>query len=215
MKKNNNPLQTINEYYQRFYTAESADEDPLLGWEDRESQTVRFSVLPAVTELEGKKLLDIGCGTGMLYDYLLHIGIETEYTGVDIMKEAVQTAAIRHPDVNFIHGDVFQDDLFKPGEFDIVFASGIFNLDLENNMKFIRKGICKMLELTSETAVFNLLHTRSTDKEPMYYYYTPEEVKDIPDHDAWDVIIIDNYLKNDFSVVCNKKSVNKAKGRSA
>jgi SAM-dependent methyltransferase len=202
----NNPLEQISEYYKKFYTNASAGLEQLLGWEDRKSQTIRFSVLPAVVSLERKKLLDIGCGTGMLYDYLSQIGIETDYTGVDIMPEAVRAASIRHPEVNFIHGDVFRDDLFSPEMFDVVFSSGIFNLDLGNNMKFLRKGIYRMLELTSEAAVFNLLHVRSTDKELMYYYYDPKEVVNIPDQTIWHVSVIDDYLKNDFSVVCKKRN---------
>lgn len=65
-------------------------------------------------------LLDIGCGTGILLDYLRReAGIApSRYTGIDLAQTAVEQAAARHPDAHFAQCDYAAQSL--PGRFDAV-----------------------------------------------------------------------------------------------
>ena len=47
----------------------------ILDWESQESQIKRFEVLSDNVELSGKKLLDVGCGTGDLFGFLISQGM--------------------------------------------------------------------------------------------------------------------------------------------
>lgn len=65
-------------------------------------------------------LLDIGCGTGILLDYLRReAGIApSRYKGIDLAQTAVEQAAARHPDAHFVQCDYAAQGL--PGRYDAV-----------------------------------------------------------------------------------------------
>mgnify|MGYP003549675749 FL=1 len=47
-----------------------------------------------------------------------------------------------------------------------------------------------------------MLNVRSKDKESPYFYYSPEEVFTLAKkYGAKDVLIVDDYLENDFTIV--------------
>lgn len=179
----------------------------VLGWESEKAQQLRFDMLLDSVSLEGKTLLDIGCGMGNLLEYLQSKGINVKYTGVDILKSMIDCVEIKKLYGKFCCTDIFDDDLFEGHSFDIVYTSGIFNLNLDNNQEFLLKAMKKMFELAKEAVVFNLLHKDSPDREGKYFYYDPEEakhlLKNIPGIKK--VIIKEQYLNNDFTVICYKK----------
>ncbi len=179
----------------------------ILGWESEEAQKLRFDVLLDNAELEGKSLLDVGCGTGNLLEYINSKGIHVKYTGVDIMDEMVMKAKSKQLDGEFRCADIFKEDVFKPASFDVVYTSGIFNLNLGNNKEFLANALELFFSLSRETVVFNLLHYASPDREDKYFYFHPDEVKQILSGYSGLLAgtkFVEAYLKNDFTVVCNK-----------
>ncbi|NJD02413.1 MAG: methyltransferase domain-containing protein [Ruminiclostridium sp.] len=179
----------------------------VLGWESKKAQQLRFDMLLDSVSLDGKTLLDIGCGMGNLLEYLNSKGISVKYTGADILKSMIEYAVCKRLNGEFCNVDVFDDGLFADRSFDIVYASGIFNLNLGNNREFLLKAVRKMILMANEAVVFNLLHKDSPDREDRYFYYDPKEVrtllKDI--QGIGKVIIKEQYLNNDFTVVCFMK----------
>lgn len=199
-------LQIIQKYYENNMLNGDA-EYKILGWESEEAQRLRFDMLLNGTELEGKRLLDVGCGTGNLLEYINSKGINVKYTGVDILEPMIKIATGKKLKGNFYHADIFKDNIFKGKSFDIIYSSGIFNLNLGNNRTFLHDAIGLFLGLASEAVVFNLLHVASPDREDKYFYFHPDEIKEIlADYsDAIkEVEIIEAYLKNDFTVICRK-----------
>ena len=183
----------------------------VLGWESEKAQQLRFDMLLKAVSLDGKSLLDVGCGMGNLLEYLDSKGISVKYTGVDILGSMIEYAECKKLKGEFCCVDVFDGDSFDGRTFDIVYTSGIFNLNLGNNREFLFKALKKMLELADEAVVFNLLHKDSPAREEKYFYYDQEEVskllKDFPGIEK--VIINEQYLNNDFTVVCYKKRSSK------
>lgn len=188
----------IRDYYLPKLKDEKSDSE-CLGWENKQAQELRFKVLERVI-FTGASILDVGCGLGNLYDYLNERGYNFEYTGIDILPEMIVRAKAKNAEPEFICGNLFKEDLFNGKKFDIVYASGIFNIELGNNDEFLRNALLKFISLSNKAVVFNLLHNRSKTKEPGYYYQTPETVqKMLPQ--VKNVVFVDNYLDNDFSTI--------------
>lgn len=179
----------------------------VLGWESEKAQKLRFDILMNSVSLEGKSLLDIGCGMGNLLEHIDSKGLLVKYTGVDILQSMIECAECKKLNGEFCCVDVFDNDIFNDRIFDIVYTSGIFNLNLGNNREFLLKALKKMLQLSKEAVVFNLLHKDSPDREDKYFYHDPEEIRELLQGfpEIGKVIIMEQYLNNDFTVVCFKK----------
>ncbi|HUT60383.1 MAG TPA: class I SAM-dependent methyltransferase [Phycisphaerae bacterium] len=180
----------------------------VLDWASAFSQERRFDVLVRHVELAGRSLLDVGCGLGDLLGYLLRRGIDTEYTGVDISKKMLQAARRNHPDGRFVCADVFADEprggpLGETG-FDVVFCSGVFNLNLGNNRQFAARAIPRLCLLARQAAAFNMLHKRAAASDPAYFYFDPDEVLPLVPAAGWRAQLIDDYLPNDFTILCRR-----------
>lgn len=57
-----------------------------------EEQTRKYAIAFSVLTLDFRNVLDFGCGTGLLIDYLEHIGFRGEYIGLDKDLERIKYA---------------------------------------------------------------------------------------------------------------------------
>lgn len=200
-------FEVIKSYYEENM-AKGLPEYGILGWESEEAQHLRFDAMLSKVDLDGKKLLDVGCGTGNLLEYIGSKGMKVQYTGVDILDQMIDIAKSKKLGADFIKADIFKENIFKDSSFDVIYTSGIFNLNLGNNREFLKSALELFFRLSRETVVFNLLHTSSPDREDKYCYFHPDEVREIlggfPDRLAR-AEFVEAYLKNDFTVVCTLK----------
>ncbi|URA10435.1 class I SAM-dependent methyltransferase [Thermospira aquatica] len=196
-------MQKLREHYIRFLSAD--EEYAKLDWEDAYSHLKRFEVLQEAVSLEGKSLLDVGCGVASLYRYLKAYNISFHYTGIDALPEMIHIAQKLSPEAHLLTGDPFQNEIFSPESFDVVFASGIFNLNIGYSHDFLYHAIEKMHLWAKEYVVFNALHCRSQCQETTYLYYNPEQVVNFLSKKYGDTLrLIDDYLINDFTIVMKK-----------
>lgn len=104
----------MKEYYARRageYDATSWDEfDPA-----RRIEAERF-----VADLPAGRVLDVGCGTGYLTQFL-----RGDVVGVDQSAEMLELARARVPDGEFVQADV-PPLPFADAEFDLAFTSGVY-----------------------------------------------------------------------------------------
>ena len=184
--------------------------DRILDWENRECQEIRFSILKDFIEdnyLTDFTLLDVGCGLADLYDYLNRFDIHANYTGIDILPQMIDLAKQQHSDLHLITGDIFNNDMpdsIFSERFDVVYSSGIFNIDFGNNYDFLRNAVKRFMSLSKHFVVFNLLADTSLDKESGYFYFNKQQVDTLLiECDCGDYRIITGYLHNDMSVVIN------------
>lgn len=199
-------LEIIKTYYEDNMS-KGLPEYGVLGWESEEAQRLRFDMLLSSVDLEGKSLLDVGCGTGNLLEYINSRGINVSYTGVDILDKMIEKAKDKGLKAQFHHMDIFKNNPFKDGAFNVIYASGIFNLNLGNNKTFLKSALELFFRLSSGAVVFNLLHCASPDREDKYYYFHPDEVGEILaafSDRIKKAEFVEAYLKNDFTVVCNR-----------
>jgi SAM-dependent methyltransferase len=85
-------------------------------------QLLEWSVLEGIrrspVDIEGARVLDVGCGTGYLVHRLVEFGA-AEASGVDLMPARIEEARRRYPQVRFIAANAAKLP-FGDGEFDIV-----------------------------------------------------------------------------------------------
>jgi len=182
----------------------------ILDWASGASQTARFAALADNVPLSGKSLLDVGCGLGDLWAFLKQRSLEVDYTGVDISEKMLSAARKRHENIRFVCADLFadcgQDSIpFGPGTFDVVFSSGTFNLNLGNNISFLPAAIDRLREFSHQYIVFNLLHIRTPQQSSRYAYYDPAVVMEQITLDQWSTQLLEDYLQNDFTVICRRQ----------
>ena len=187
-----------------FYTpwlARETQSAKQVAWDGPYQQYRRFEIFIEQIDLRGKRLLDVGSGTGDLYDYLNKRAIDVDYTGVDILAEMVKCSSQRFPNTRFIHADIFKSRLDEP--FDVVLASGTFSLDLGNNAAFLTRVIDRFSELATHAFAFNLLHELSPRREKSYFYTSPDALRPLLDAYPFKTHIVDDYLDNDLTVIGN------------
>ncbi len=149
-----------------------------LGSGSKERQFLRFKLLLDVGELEGKKILDLGCGFGDLLDFLSKEGITVEYEGWDINEEIIKNAKAKHPGHLFYCKDILNDEDWNSKEFDFVLSSSSFNnklIDLDN-YKLIEAILKRCYAIAKDGVGINFQTDYVDFRREDVFYYSPEEV---------------------------------------
>lgn len=173
----------------------------ILDWESREAQYARFDVLVNNVDLQGRSILDVGCGCGDLFAALKEKGLAMEYTGVDLLPGMIEKAQSLHDDGRFLCGDLFGSETICRDSFDVVFTSGIFNLNLGNNAAFFEAALPVLHGHADEVLVINLLNESSPDRDDHYFYFNPAEAQAKMEALGRRVTVINDYLSNDFTLI--------------
>ena len=196
-------LEIIKNYY-KGELSQDPEKFEYLGWESKMAQFQRFSVLTDYIDLNGKKVLDVGCGLGHLVNHLGNINVDAHYTGLDLLPSMAEEAQLRHNNHTFLSGDIFLENLFELKSFDIIYCSGMFNLNVGNNCDFLYKAVSCFLNLAREKVVFNLLHKKSPKRDNKFYYFYPDQViRELEQlsETFHSIQLIEHYLKNDFTLI--------------
>lgn len=173
----------------------------ILDWESRESQLKRFEVLTTHVDLSGKSLLDVGCGTGDLYGFLEERSVDVKYYGVDILEKMIGRALKNHPGGRFFTGDIFSESMFCKKQFDVVFCSGIFNLNMGDNESLLKAAFPVLFGYAKNYVVFNLLDPDHYIQSSRYSFFKPKEVLHWLRKYTDDARCITGYMQGDFTIV--------------
>jgi SAM-dependent methyltransferase len=121
---------TLRAHYERCLEAAGASPQGV-DWPNARDLEARFDtqlgVLSAVPPgKEAPLLLDLGCGPGLLLDYLAASGRArmVRYHGIDISEAMIMTARSRWPDERFEVRDMLNDPL-APESVDVVIMNGV------------------------------------------------------------------------------------------
>lgn len=143
-----------------------------LGWL-KSRQTVRFEILSEIGDLNNCSILDIGCGFGDFYGFLIKKGLNVEYTGYDINPNLIKIAREVYPIARFEVKDI-EEEVNKV--FDWVFSSGVFNFRLSDNEGFIRSMLRRMFQLSKKGVAADFMSTYVDFKNGEAYYAKPEDI---------------------------------------
>lgn len=121
MKSKDDTRHVVWKFYDTF--ADNYDESRY-GTENQKllDTSAKMVVLDLLGNIEGKNILDCGCGTGRFTNIFTRSGANAK--GVDISKNMLRIAKRKIPSATFINGDVFRLP-FKEKEFDIVVCSQV------------------------------------------------------------------------------------------
>ena len=175
-----------------------------LGFRTRSSQELRFQALLSLGDLDGRQILDVGCGFGDLLVYLLDHGIEPRYTGIDICQPMVQRCRERFDGSNsrFHVADVLE---WQPeDEYDYVVASGIFGLDARGARARIRPTLRQMFGWARNGIAANFLSKRTLEPAEARVYVDPAEALEMGLALTPSVRLDHSYLPNDFTLYLDK-----------
>jgi SAM-dependent methyltransferase len=148
------------------------------GWPKYEDAQTRYRVMLDVVKdtLRPASLLDFGCGTSLLYDYMLRHQINgIEYAGLDVSKKYLALSRSKFPHVPYYCLDVLKDDGSLP-EFDYIVMNGVFtlkhDLPFEEMWDYTRKLVSKVWSKARIGMAFNVM-SKHVDWEREDLFHLP------------------------------------------
>lgn len=147
-------------------------------WPNAEDLQTRFNVmLSGVPHTDGPvRLLDVGCGVGLLFDHLVdHIvpGSWT-YAGLDISPAMIEQARRRHPQARFMVRDLIANpDLGET--FDFAILNGVFTVKRELPQaameNFVQALLSSVWPLCRLGLAFNVMSTHlAQTREDLFHW---------------------------------------------
>lgn len=139
-----------------------------VGWRNRRAQRRRFRVIDRALELDGARLLDVGCGLGAFNAWLRERGRRVEYVGIDPVAAMVEAARRLEPDAEFHETSLetaHETGLFAERSFDYAVASGIFSRRQHCDAAFLARIAEMMFRVSRRGVVLNSLSTRAPGTE--------------------------------------------------
>jgi SAM-dependent methyltransferase len=143
-------------------------------WSTQEGQLFRFRKLAQIGDLTGQCVLDLGCGIGALYPFLLAQFGDVRYTGIDIVPESIAFAAAKYPDARFLCCDVEENQITE--QFDYVLMSGLFNNREAASDDFLFALITKAFQHCRIGLGFNFISTVHNFHDSALAYHDPVKV---------------------------------------
>ena len=172
MRFNNASILEFYDYHIRKYGKEDIR---AMGWHDEEEYSIRFDIVTKVGELGNASILDVGCGFGGLYKYLISSEIgQFSYLGVDIVPKMVEIARDQNPTGTFKVVDILKEEV---GKFDYVFCIGALNITTDNFDKYFREMLRKMIQLSNKAIVISFLSEKKYLATGPYHFENPKSLK--------------------------------------
>jgi SAM-dependent methyltransferase len=139
----------------------------------------RYNIMLGVIKDPNQKntLLDFGCGSAMLYRYMLENLPDTkiEYSGLDLSPKFINAAKVKFPEINFFCFDVLQTpkDLQS---FDYIVMNGVFteriNLTFDEMWDYFKKMIRTVFIKANKGIAFNVM-SKQVDWEKDFLFHLP------------------------------------------
>jgi len=189
--------QRIMEFYDQR-CSEYGDDLRTVAWGSRQSQHTRFQVLSEIAELDHRLILDVGCGLGDFYGYLLSRGTSVQYVGYDISAKVINIARAKYPAARFELKDILEDR--SSARFDYVFASGTFNRRVTDSDCLVKPMISRIYEMATLGAGFNVMSTYAKFFNEDEYYAQPEALFSFCKSLTSRVVLRHDYMPHDFTI---------------
>lgn len=184
------------EFYQTALEKHGPYSPKALHWITQGDQERRFAALAQIANLSGCSILDVGCGVGDLYYFLLKKFSNFKYTGIDIVPDMIFEAAQKYPNVEFLTADIFSIEK----NFDYVLCSGALTYHVSGGRQFYYDMIAHMFYLANKGVAFNMLDAELHTTDRDYLSYRWSEVREVCQQLTGNYKIVTGYEPGDFTV---------------
>lgn len=165
-------------------------------WSSKETQNKRFEILLEIAEIRNASILDFGCGTGGLLEYMNATGADSgiRYAGCDIVSEALIVAKKKYENQKDARFGFWNE--FEGESFDYVFISGVFNNKMTNNREYYQDYLRMLWNHTNKGMAFNMMSAYVDYYDDGLFYEKPETVFSFVKKNLSQYVV----LRNDYQI---------------
>jgi SAM-dependent methyltransferase len=168
-----------------------------LGW-TKNRHVLRYHILLQPWQLKTERLLDFGCGFADMYAYCRESLPEVRYEGVDLNPSLIEVGRARYPGIALRAVDALRDGL--EGEWDVIVASGVFNLKLADNWAFIQQIFELFARRARRGFAANFLSNRVDYQLADTFHADPVRVLELAYRFSNRVMLRNDYMPFEFTV---------------
>ncbi len=154
-----------------------------MDWPNERDLKTRFKVMLGILETseDVPTLLDLGCGAGLLFEYLKRHGYKAAYTGMDISPKMIDAARNESPDGMWYIRDVLEFPL-PSKSFDYVIMNGLLtekvSLSQEEMIKFAQDIILSAYRTCNKGIAFNIMSKHVDWEKDNLFHWGFDEMAD-------------------------------------
>ena len=168
-------------------------------WASPTTQAARFEAISRIVDLQGKSVLDVGCGRADLLEFLLARGVRpADYIGIEGVAALAQAAgAKRLPGATIIRGDFVAEPARMFVGADVVVLSGSLNTAGDD---VFYETLRRARDAAAETLVFNFLCSPLLAGQSYLHWRRPQDVVWFARQRSREVAALNDYLPGDMTV---------------
>ena len=172
-------------------------------WASPKTQRSRFEAIRRIRNLQGKSVLDAGCGRADLIGHLLERNVRpADYIGLEAVETLARAAEERrYPNARIIRGDFVTDParLFVAADA-IIFSGSLNTMDAGTFYLTLRRAY----DAATEAVVFNFLSSPALAGKQYLTWHRAEAVLAFARELARDLRVLSDYLPGDCTVAMLK-----------
>jgi len=141
-----------------------------------EKQAIRQWVHASALRGDRPSILEVGCGLGDFYRYLIAQNRDCVYHGYDVVPEYVGECQRIYPRAKFDVRNIFLEGI--DGSYDTIVMSQVLNnrYQKSDNMKVMQRALELAFQHTRVSVSVDMLSTYVDFRNPDLFYYPPEEI---------------------------------------
>lgn len=144
----NHPFSSIVSHYENCLRL-FGDSHLGVDWRDAEDANRRYGIMLDIIKnrnIEKNNLLDFGCGTAALLDYINNKNLNyINYTGLDVSQDFIDVCNKKYPNTCFLKINILEESASIPS-FDYIVMNGVFTEKMELSHKQMFEYFCSMIE---------------------------------------------------------------------
>lgn len=152
-------------------------------WPNEHDALLRYQVmLGLIKDREASNLLDFGCGTGHMLEYMVNnnkLYKHIKYSGLDISENIISLSKEKFPKNDFFCFDILQDDLSTLNTFDYAILNGVFtekiDLTFDEMWLYFKSLITAIFDKVDKGIAFNVM-SKAVEWEREDLFHLPTDL---------------------------------------